>query len=214
MRVSECAQLCNFLENCPIRCSRSAHQASVLVCSSPSKNRYCRCFPHVTLSSESLSLTHTAPIEPSADANLMDINLGKKQPLFWLFRLPQAFHHPRRPCDVCLYVSGHADISRLSHWINNFWPFWSQHPLVLGYLWLPLHNPHIDWFSGKVLSWGSNCKNCNCKVFNKVKVTSLPPHHPNDCSIDWLLGNSPPHGRLYSLSPWVSSHGRLSWCIS
>lgn len=33
-----------------------------------------------------------------------------------------------------------------------------QHPLILGYPWLTLHNPHIDWSSGKVLSWGSNCK--------------------------------------------------------
>lgn len=38
------------------------------------------------------------------------------------------------------------------------------------------------------------------QVFNKAKATSLPPHRPNDCSIDLLPGTSPPPGRLYSLS--------------
>ncbi|KAG5848674.1 hypothetical protein ANANG_G00101330 [Anguilla anguilla] len=36
-------------------------------------------------------------------------------------------------------------------------------------------------------------------VFSKSRATSLPPHHPYDCSIDLLPGTSPP--RLYSLSP-------------
>ncbi len=33
-----------------------------------------------------------------------------------------------------------------------------QHPLVLGYPWLVPHNPHTEWPSGKVLSWGRDCK--------------------------------------------------------
>lgn len=33
-----------------------------------------------------------------------------------------------------------------------------QHPLVLGYPWLTLNNPQTDWSSGKVLSWGKDCK--------------------------------------------------------
>ena len=57
-----CAQMGHFLENCPIRRSGSARQASVLVCTSPSKNRPCRQFSQVTLSSDSLSFPHSALI--------------------------------------------------------------------------------------------------------------------------------------------------------
>ncbi|KAI2646324.1 Transposon Tf2-6 polyprotein [Labeo rohita] len=39
-----------------------------------------------------------------------------------------------------------------------------------------------------------------CSVFSKSQTTSLPPHHPYDCTIDLLPGTSPPRGRLYSLS--------------
>lgn len=37
-------------------------------------------------------------------------------------------------------------------------------------------------------------------VFSRSRSASLPPHHPYDCSIELLLGTSPPRGRLYSLS--------------
>ncbi len=30
-------------------------------------------------------------------------------------------------------------------------------PLILGHPWLTRHNPHINWLSGEVLSWGSLC---------------------------------------------------------
>ena len=30
-------------------------------------------------------------------------------------------------------------------------------PLVLGYPWLQLHNPHINWVTGEITSWGSHC---------------------------------------------------------
>ncbi|XP_061622457.1 uncharacterized protein LOC133474640 [Phyllopteryx taeniolatus] len=36
-----------------------------------------------------------------------------------------------------------------------------NHDLILGNPWLKLHNAHIDWSSGQVMSWGSNCaQNC------------------------------------------------------
>ncbi len=31
-------------------------------------------------------------------------------------------------------------------------------PLILGHPWLTRHNPHINWSSGEVLSWGSLCQ--------------------------------------------------------
>lgn len=38
------------------------------------------------------------------------------------------------------------------------------------------------------------------EVFNKIKVTSLPPHRSYDCAIDLIPGTTPPRGSLYSLS--------------
>lgn len=37
-------------------------------------------------------------------------------------------------------------------------------------------------------------------VFSCSPAASLPPHRPYDCSINLIPGNTPPHGRLYSLS--------------
>ncbi len=103
-------------------------------------------------------------------------------------------------------------------------------PVVLGHPWLSLHNPHINWQQGSVLSWSerchavclvSACSSVSCsvlqdepmdlsnvpteyldlkEVFSKSRAASLPPHRPYDCAIDLLPGTSPPKGRLYSLS--------------
>lgn len=29
--------------------------------------------------------------------------------------------------------------------------------MILGYLWLALHNPQIDWSTNKISEWGPNC---------------------------------------------------------
>ena len=102
--------------------------------------------------------------------------------------------------------------------------------LVLGLPWLQLHNPHINWRDGSILSWRSHCmatclssahlpvcakisdpdKDIDVSnppeyldlrcVFSKSRATSLPPHRTYDYSIDLLPGSSPPKGR-YSLAP-------------
>lgn len=103
-------------------------------------------------------------------------------------------------------------------------------PLVLGFPWLKIHNPLIDWTGGKI-SWSSFCHS-TClqsaipptegsvrtrpmppdlttvpedyhdlgEVFNKEKALSLPPHRPYDCAIDLLPGSPLPSGRLYNLT--------------
>ena len=38
------------------------------------------------------------------------------------------------------------------------------------------------------------------EVFSKSRAASLPPHRPYDCAIELLPGESPPKGKLYSLS--------------
>ncbi|KAE8287207.1 hypothetical protein D5F01_LYC15176 [Larimichthys crocea] len=77
-RCIYCAQMGHFLENCPIPRNGSSRQTSVLVCTSPSKNRPCHQFSHVTLFSESLSLPLTVVIDSGADASLIDKNLAKR----------------------------------------------------------------------------------------------------------------------------------------
>ncbi len=103
-----------------------------------------------------------------------------------------------------------------------------EFPVILGHPWLLQHNPHFDWSTGAVLSWGPICQT-TClalsspdpvlesqephdlsqvpaqyhhlkAVFSKRKETSLPPHQPYDCAIELLPGTCPPRGRIFSLS--------------
>ncbi|KAM6965396.1 uncharacterized protein FYW47_007740 [Aplochiton taeniatus] len=100
--------------------------------------------------------------------------------------------------------------------------------VVLGYPWLYLHNPTVDWPTGTITSWGASCQETCLRtrllpgslptdpaidlslvpsayadiapVFSKDLARILPPHRPYDCAIDLLPGTSPPRGRLYSLN--------------
>lgn len=85
--------------------------------------------------------------------------------------------------------------------------------LVLGLPWLQLHNPHINWKNGSILTWSAHC-HAAClssaqppvlsqtlsddldlsnvppeyfdlrQVLSKARASSLPPHRPYDCGID------------------------------
>ncbi len=104
-----------------------------------------------------------------------------------------------------------------------------EFPVILGHPWLFQHNPHFDWSTGAVLSWGPTCQTICLAlsspdpvlesqepqdlsqvpaqyhhlkaVFSKRKATSLPPHRPYDCAIELLPGTCPPRGPIFSLSP-------------
>uniref|UniRef100_A0A4W5RP12 ribonuclease H n=1 Tax=Hucho hucho TaxID=62062 RepID=A0A4W5RP12_9TELE len=103
-------------------------------------------------------------------------------------------------------------------------------PLVLGHPWLTQHNPRVDWGRNSISMWSNKClESClvsAClsvsdsvfleeavdlsnvpveyldlkEVFSKSRAASLPPHRPYDCAIELLPGESPPKGKLYSLS--------------
>ncbi len=146
-----------------MRRSGSARQASVLVCTSPSKNRSCWQFSHVTLSSESLSLPHPALIDSGADANFMDISLAKKLNLSFVCLDSSSSAIALDGRAMCLVTHCTSPLTLTfpdSHTEQITFHLFNapQHPLVLGYPGLVLHNPHIDWPSGKVLSLGSDCK--------------------------------------------------------
>ncbi len=69
-----------------MRRSSSARQATVLVSSTPSKNRSCQQFSQDTLSSSTQSLSHPALTDSGADANFIDKDLASKLNLLF-FRL-------------------------------------------------------------------------------------------------------------------------------
>lgn len=101
---------------------------------------------------------------------------------------------------------------------------------MLGYPWLQLHNPHIDWSLNKIIGWSTHCHSVCLQsalsprapnptrlpspdlslippeyhdlreVFSKTRTLSLPPHRPYDRAIDLLPGAPLPAARLYHLS--------------
>lgn len=131
----------------------------------------------------------------------------------------------QKTAPVTVHLSGnHQEVIR-------FYVIDSPHvPLILGFPWLKLHNPHVDWTTGKVLSWSLHCHS-HClrsaltstsvpvpaaepldlssvpevyhdlaPVFSKEQALSLPPHRPYDCAIELLPGAPLPTSKLYNLS--------------
>ena len=55
--------------------------------------------------------------------------------------------------DVEIHIQEHQESM-------NFFLFNSpSHALIFGLPWLLHHNPHIDWRTGKILGWGTDCVN-------------------------------------------------------
>lgn len=111
---------------------------------------------------DTTSLFHNALTDSGADANFMDMRLAKRLNLSSVCldfplsataldgRLMYVVTHCTSP--VTLTFSD-AYSEKISFILYNV----QQHPLVLGYPWLILYGPHVDWVTGKVLSWGTNC---------------------------------------------------------
>lgn len=114
---------------------------------------------------------------------------------------------------VWLLISGNNHETIQFHILESLNP-----QLILGYPWLRIYNPHIDWCNGAIYEWSSSCnQSCLqqtssnvcppnfsllpdqsmvpneyqglCQVFSKARATSLPPHLPYDCTIDLLSGS-------------------------
>ncbi|CAL9698545.1 unnamed protein product [Knipowitschia caucasica] len=227
-RCIYCGQLGHFLASCPVK-RNVGLKPTTLVSSAAVKDCFKRKLTKVQLISTSCSRSLPALIDSGADANFIDSSLVKE---LGLSRLPLSQPMTataldgRLLCTITHYTCPLKLQFPDSHVEEvNFHIFESAlHPLILGYPWLILHSPHIDWSTGVVNSWGPNCSlKCfpsfssddpqfpdltsvpDCyielkEVFNKAKATSLPPHRPYDRAIDLLPGTSPPKGRLYSLS--------------
>ena len=106
--------------------------------------------------------TYGALIDSGADESLMDWGLANKmniktkplpQPLEASAldgRLLFKVSHQTEPLEIRCNDNHHETMS--FHLFNS-----AQHPLILGFPWLKLHNPHIDWHSGRVEGWGQTC---------------------------------------------------------
>ncbi len=177
----------------------------------------------------------TVFIDSGADANFMDDTLAAQLGIKWEplpKPVPASALDGRLLCSVThrtvpvhLGMSGNHQETLSFHLIHA-----PCIPVILGYPWLKLHNPHINWSSGVISQWSPHCHAvclrsalpvipCNPtsskfpdlsevppeymdlkEVFNKTRASSLPPHRPYDCAIDLLPGTSPPRGRIFSLS--------------
>lgn len=114
------------------------------------------------LSSETLTVNHPVLVDSGADANLMSYKLAEQlqldsRPVSQSLsataldgRLMCYVTHQTIPV-MLSFRDGHTEL--LSFYLYHS----THHPLILGYPWLRLHNPHIDWSTGKVLSWGRDC---------------------------------------------------------
>lgn len=135
------------------------------------------------------SATHTsqALVDSGAEQSLIDKELAKQLniPLFELdSSIPvkalvnQVFSHITHcTAPITIVTSGnHRD--RL--------PFLTFHspstPVILGFTWLKLHNPHLDWAGQKVKSWSPFCR-ANCLVSDPPSAI-VEPAHDESANID------------------------------
>lgn len=113
--------------------------------------------------------------------------------------------------------------------------------LVLGLPWFRNHNPIVDWFAARVVSWSARCIStcrpdtillsstsiesphvhcpaqilpCHSKlteVFSAAKAARLPPHRPWDWAIDLLLGTLPLCPVFTHCPRWRPGQRRSMW---
>ncbi|KAK2897100.1 hypothetical protein Q8A73_013480 [Channa argus] len=132
-----------------------------------------------TLSYQSVSLPLLALVDSGAEHSLLDASLAKQWSLP-LIPLDQPLKvrtldesvvteisHKAAPLHLLVSGNHQEDMSFfLMHSPDN--------PLVLGYSWLRKHNPHIDWFSNKIIGWGIPCHN-SCLLSAPFPGRHSPP---------------------------------------
>lgn len=142
-----------------------------------------------TLLFSSDTLTITALVDSGAEGNLIDRELVEQlelsvEPLKTPVnanaldnRFMAKITHRTLPVPVTISGNHHELIQ--FHVISA-----PQSPLVLGYTWLALHNPHIDWTTGTVLSWSPHCaaRCLRSVVPPTLSATSDPTPEPTDLS--------------------------------
>lgn len=157
-RCFYCGEQGHLVVGCPAR--RTTHQGK----KSPLSNRFAssgsssRSLMKIQVSHHDTTVSMGVLVDSGADESLMDWGFANQmgvrsaplnQPLkasaldgSFIFNVT----HVTEP--VAIRIGDH-------HELVTFHLFHSaQHPLILGFPWLKKHNPHIDWCSGRIISWG------------------------------------------------------------
>ena len=127
-----------------------------------SPNHLSRRFMSVELVTAEQRVVHLALVDSGADENLMDQQLAERLGLE-MYPLSKPLDATALDGRLLCQVSHRTQLVRLDIKGNHselisFHIFHSSlHPLILGLPWLIKHNPHIDWSTGNVLSWGKDC---------------------------------------------------------
>ena len=191
-------------------------------------------FP-VHLSWQGRTITVDALIDSGADDSFIDIHFAKRAnvPLVCLEKAIPAFaldgHNigpiTHRTQSITVTFSGNH-VEEMHFFVLKS----PDAPLILGRPWLALHVPHVDYGTGRILSWSTACY-ARClraapnssppsstppsppdlstvpavyhdlgEAFSKDRARSLPPHRPFDLAIELLPGSPLPASRLYNLS--------------
>ena len=80
---------------------------------------------------------------------------------------------------LSLLLSGNHQEQISFHLIDS-----PQTPLVLGHPWLRLHNPSLEWTSGKVAAWSTHCLlNCLRSASAPATVAPQPVPDPPDLTL-------------------------------
>ena len=112
----------------------------------------------------------TVPLTSPVDASALDGKL--------LFRVT----HITEPVQVTI-DDIHTETLRF-HLFDS-----ALHPIVLGLPWLLRHNPNIDWRSGNIMNWGSDCKvTCLASPGNSrqsVNQTDIPNRVTTDIKSEY-----------------------------
>lgn len=121
-----------------------------------------RITPTVTLSAGSSVLQQAVLVDSGADASLMEAQLVERLGISRI-QPPSAVEataldrrrlwkltHCTDPVTMT-FADSHSETIHF-HIVET-----SYHPVVLGHTWLRLHNPRVDWGSGEITEWGSDC---------------------------------------------------------
>lgn len=136
-----------------------------------------RLLPIVSLTSPSLALSHPVLVDSEADANFMDYDLASKLNLPFL-PLSKPVDASALDGRLLCKITQHTPSVKLtfpeSHTEELCFHLYQAplHLLILGHPWIVDHNPHIDWSTGKVKNWGTNCERC---CFTVKKKDCDPP---------------------------------------
>ncbi|TWW68233.1 hypothetical protein D4764_19G0000310 [Takifugu flavidus] len=93
-----------------------------------------------------------------------------------------------RTSPVQLLISGNHHETIQFHILDFLNP-----PLILGYPWLQLHNPHIDWSTRAIREWSSSC---HLRCLQQAFLPACPPH---SCSLPDLSMVPPEYQDFYQV---------------